>query len=108
MTGAQIDGLIRGNTVYQRLATGSPVGVGEVAFYYADTGRAAARMPDGSVRTGLWQIEGNCYRVDWDGGRQNSRSMLTKEDGSVHVRDAADGKLRTTITKVLPGNVEGL
>ena len=108
MTGEQIDGLIRGNTVYQRLAPGSPLGVGDVAFYYSDTGAAIARMPDGSVRTGLWQIEENCYGVNWNGGRQNSRSMLTKEDGSIHVRDAADGKLRTTIVKIVPGNPEGL
>ncbi len=108
MTGAQIDGLIRGNTVHQLLAPGSPLGVGEVAFYFSDGGRAAARMVGGSVRKGSWQIDENGYRVDWDGGLQGSRSTLTKENGAILVRNAADGALRTTITKIVPGNPEGL
>jgi hypothetical protein len=108
MTGEQMDGLIRGNTVYQRLAPGSPLGIGEVAFYFGESGRAAARMVDGTVRTGAWRIDGDCYRVDWDGGLQNSRSALIKEKDGVSVRNVADGAVRTTITKVVPGNVEAL
>jgi hypothetical protein len=108
VNGEQIDALIRGSTIYQQLAEGSPLGVGEVAFYFEADGRAAARMPDGKVRTGVWRIDGNQYRVDWDGGLQNSRSSLTKANGSIVVRNATDGTTRSTINKIVPGNVEGL
>jgi hypothetical protein len=108
VNGQQIDGLIRGSTIYQQLAEGSLLGVGEVAFYFGEDGRAAARMPDGKVRTGAWRIEGDLYRVDWNGGLQNSGSSLTKTNGSIVVRNEADGAIRSTISKIVPGNVEGL
>lgn len=108
MNGQQIDGLIRGSTVYMQLAEESPHGVGELAFHFGEDGRAAARMPDGKVRTGVWRIDGNLYRVDWDGGLQNSGSTLTKANGSIVVRNAADGAIRSTINKIVPGNVDGL
>jgi hypothetical protein len=47
-------------------------------------------------------------RVDWDGGLQNSGSTLTKANGSVVVRNAADGAIRSTINKIVPGNVDSL
>ena len=108
MNAQQIDGLIRGSTVYQRLSEGSPLGVGEVAFHFGEGGRAAARMPDGKIRVGVWRIDGDLYRVDWDGGLQNSGSSLTKVDGSIVVRNTADGSVRSTITRIVPGNVEEL
>jgi hypothetical protein len=79
-----------------------------VVFHFGEDGRAAARMPDGKIRTGVWRIDGDVYRVDWDGGLQNSGSSLTKANGSIFVRNAADGAIRSTINKIVPGNVEGL
>ena len=108
MNGQQIDGLIRGSTIYMQLAEDSPLGVGEVAFHFGEDGRAAARMPDGKVRTGVWRIDGDLYRVDWDGGLQHSGSTLTKANGSIVVRNAADGAIRSTINKIIPGNIDGL
>jgi hypothetical protein len=65
-------------------------------------------MPGRKVRTGVWRIEGDLYRVDWNGGLQNSGSSLTKTNGSIVVRNEADGTIRSTISKIVPGNVEGL
>ncbi|MEE1655983.1 hypothetical protein VB618_07230 [Microvirga sp. CF3062] len=108
MNAEQIDGLIRGATVYHRLTDGSPHGAGEVAFYFEPDGRAVARFPSGKIQTGAWQIEGDVYRLDWDGGLQNSRSSLTKEDGAIVVRNASDGVVRSRIIRIVPGNAEGL
>jgi hypothetical protein len=108
MKAEQIDGLIRGATVYHRLPEDSPHGAGEVAFYFGMDGRAVARFPSGKVQTGVWQIEGDAYRLDWDGGLQNSRSSLTKEDGSIVVRNVSDGAIRSRIIKIVPGNAEGI
>jgi hypothetical protein len=108
MNADRIDGLIRGATIYHQLTGGSPHGAGEVAFYFGPDGRAAARFPSGKVQTGAWQIEGDAYRLDWDGGLQNSRSSLTKEDGAIVVRNASDGVVRSHIVRVVPGNAEKL
>jgi hypothetical protein len=80
----------------------------EVAFYFAEEGRAAARMPDNKVRSGVWRIDGDVYRVDWDGGPQNSASYLAKANGSILVHNAADDSIRSIIIKIVPGSVEGL
>lgn len=108
MNAEQIDGLIRGATVYHRLPEGSSHGTGEVAFYFGQDGRAIARFPGGKSQTGTWRIEGDTYRLDWEGGLQNSRSSLTKENGSIVVRNAADGTVRSQIVRIVPGNPEGL
>ncbi len=108
MNADQLDGLVRGCTFYHELAEGSPQGEGEVAFFFGDDGRAAARLPSGKVMKGTWRIDGDVYCLDWDGGLQGSRSSLTKEAGSIVVRNAADGVVRSTIKRIVPGNSEGI
>ena len=108
MNADQLDSLIRGCTLYHELAEGSPQGQGEVAFFFGDGGGAAARLPSGKVMRGSWRIDGGAYRLDWDGGLQGSRSFLTKEGGSITVRNAADGVVRSKVVKIVPGNPEGL
>lgn len=105
----QLATLVRGATLYHRLAPGAPQGEGEAAFYFDRNGRAAARLPNGTLMRGSYVVENGAYRMDWDGGLQNSRSTLTQEaDGTYACRNAADGTLRSIVTRVRDGDTETL
>lgn len=108
MKSDQIDGLLRGATAYHRLAEGSALGQGEVPFYFGSDGRAAARMPNGVVRTGAWRIGDDSYYLDWDDGLQNSRTFLEKAISSIVARNADTGSVRSSIVRIVPGDAEGL
>lgn len=108
MTLDQIDALVRGATLYHRLAEGSQQGAGVAIFYFDNDGRAAARLPSGKQMVGNYYLEDGGYVMNWDGGLQNSRSTLVKEDGALVCRNATDGVLRSTIEKIVFGNPEGL
>ncbi|MEE1656942.1 hypothetical protein VB618_12100 [Microvirga sp. CF3062] len=108
MNADQIDGLLRGATAYHKLVDNSPLGQGEVPFFFGEDGQAAARMPDARVRTGTWHLEEKAYCLNWDDGLQNSRTVLTKVDGTIVASNADTGVARSTIVRVVPGDAEGL
>ena len=108
MTGQEIDALVRGKTVYFDLMPG-PAGTGVAPYFFGADGQAAIRLPNGTLMRGPWRIDGNAYFTDWDKGPKNSCSRLVKgADGRILSINTADGKPRSTLVRVEPGNPDKL
>jgi hypothetical protein len=110
LNGAQLDGLLTGNTAYIEVPPGGPGGPdGGIAFaYYGDDGRATFKLPTGTVLRGTWSIMDDRYCADWENGPKNSCTRVVKMPGSVLVVDAATGQTRGAIARIVPGNAERL
>ena len=105
----QLADLVIGSTLYHQLAPGSPQGEGEAVFYFGAEDRAAARLPSGKLMRGSYSIEDSAYRLNWDGGLQNSRSTLSPEPGGGYAcRNAENGTLRSTVVRIDKGDPESI
>lgn len=107
--GAEIDRLVRGNTAIFDVYDNPATGAGATPYYFGADGRAVIRLPNGRVMTGPWRIEGNAYCTDWDVGPRNSCSKLVRSaDGKIEAVNPADGKPRSRLREIKPGNSERL
>ena len=110
MSAAELGGLLTGNTLYILVAPkpDSKGTASAVPFKFGADRTSAARLSEEMTLVGRWQIDGDKYCVDWDNGPKNSCSRLIREAGEIRIVDAANGKVRGRIEKIVPGNPEQL
>ena len=106
---SQLDALLTGNTVYLPLPPGGPGGPdgGTAAFYFGADGRAALKLPAGTLLVGPWTLGDDYFRCDWENGPKNSRSKIVKANGAMLTVDPDSGQSRGPISSIVPGNTEG-
>ncbi len=100
----QVDGLLRGNTVFYEV----PPGSGKIApLYYGEDGKAAVRLPDGTAMRGPWRVveQGTC--TQWE-GRDESCWSYRKSAGEILSFKTDNPEVRSTVSRIVPGNREGL
>ncbi|MEP3279121.1 MAG: hypothetical protein ABJN26_24430 [Stappiaceae bacterium] len=106
----QLDGLLRGNTLYLSLPAGGPGGEsgGVAPFFYGSDGRAVAKLPAGMTLVGIWSLGDEHYCVNWDNGPKNSCTKVRKWSSDIVLTDAQSGDIRGNVVKLVPGNPENL
>lgn len=103
----QLDGLLTGNTLYVELPPDTQGGATCMLYHGAD-GRAALKLPAGLTLVGSWSLKDSHYVVDWENGPKNGLWALDKSDGAISLIEIASGKPRGRVTKLVPGNPEGI
>ena len=107
---AQLDALLTGHTLYIAVPpgpAGGPEG-GIAPFRYGADGSASAALPTGTTLVGAWSIADGQYCVDWENGPQDSCTALRKAAGAIELVDRAEGEVRGTVERIVPGNPENL
>src|SRR5258708_19707885 len=79
LNGAQIDGLLTGNTAYLELPSGI------ASLLYGADGVAVVKFPSGATKKGPWTILADHYCVDWETGPANSCSRVVKTAGAITI-----------------------
>ena len=102
LNGAQIDGLLTGNTAYLEL----PGGI--ASLLYGADGVAVVKFPSGATKKGPWTILADHYCVDWETGPANSCSRVVKTAGGITMVDVVTGEGRGRVKNIAPGNPESL
>ncbi|WP_342077949.1 hypothetical protein [Yoonia sp. SS1-5] len=110
MTGAQINALINGNTLYVEIPAGAPGAPhgGTAPVFYATDGAAAALLPAGLKLVGTWALDGDSYCIDWNNGPKNSCTTLVRNADGFAVIDASKGEPRGIVRQIATGNPENL
>jgi len=104
MTGAQLDALMTGNTVYLT----EPNSGGEIVLWYGADGKAMARLPSKSMLDGTWSIKGDSSCIVWRYSPKDSCSKLIKRADEMVLLEADTNRLLGTVTRIVPTNVENL
>ncbi|MEL7297305.1 MAG: hypothetical protein AAGJ86_06560 [Pseudomonadota bacterium] len=110
MAGAELAGLLTGNTVYILVPpkTNDESTESLVPFKFGADRSAVARLSNDTTLVGTWTIDGDQYCVDWNNGPKNSCSRLLRSSTMIRIVDAATGDPRGRIAKIVPGNPERL
>lgn len=96
--------LLTGSTHY--LVTDATAPGKEAAIYYATPGEAHMRLPSGVQWRGSCGLTPTGYHVDWTGG-PSAAWQIDAEPGHIVYRDA-EGIERGALTRIVPGDAEGL
>lgn len=104
MTGAQLDALMTGNTVYLT----EPNSGGEIVLWFGADGRAMSRLPSATMLDGTWSIKGDRSCIVWSYSPDDSCSELYKVQAGIELREAGSGRLLGTVRSIVPGNFEKL
>jgi hypothetical protein len=108
LTGAEIQELISGNSVYLQLTASITGAQGQAIIYYDSLGTALYKTPKGVIWHGTWKIEGNMVCINW---KEAPRSACTKYDklgDTLTTINVAPGVGRGKVTKIVSGNAEKL
>ena len=109
MTGPEIKTFLSGNTVYLETTAASSSGqAGNAAIYWAADGTALFKTANGSIMHGTWVIKDNTNCTDWKERPGSGCVRYDKTGDTITSIDAASGKVRAKIVKVVPGNAEKL
>jgi len=104
MTGAQLDALMTGNTIYLT----EPTGGGEIVLWYGADGTAMARLPSSSMLDGTWSIQGDLSCIVWSYSPKDSCSKMVKRDGIMELLENGTDRLLGTVRSIVLGNAENL
>jgi hypothetical protein len=109
LTGAEIDSLISGNTVYLETTVASGTGAaGRGIIYYAASGSALYKTPMGVMWHASWFIRDNMACHDWKEAPNNPCTKYDKQGDTISLINSETGMIRAKIVKIAPGNAENL
>jgi len=109
LTGPEIKTFLSGNTVYLETTAASSSGqAGQAAIYWAADGTALFKTANGSLMHGTWVIKDNTNCTDWKERPGAGCVRYDKTGDKITAIDAASGKVRATVVKVVAGNAEKL
>ena len=108
LTGAEIQELISGNSVYLELTASITGAEGSGIIYFDSLGLALYRTPKGVIWHGTWEIKGNTVCTDWKESPHNPCTKYDKRGDNITVVNVATGVARGNVTKIIPGNAEKL
>ena len=109
LTGPEIKTFLSGNTVYLETTAASSSGqAGQAAIYWAADGTALFKTANGSLMHGTWVIKDNTNCTDWKERPGAGCVRYDKTGDRITAIDAASGKVRATVVKVVAGNAEKL
>ena len=110
LTAMQLDGLLSGNTLYLTIPAGNPAlpNGGEVPFKYGADGASSARLSADLVLIGTWTLKVDHYCVDWNNGPKDSCTSIIKSPEGITLLDTSNGEVRGTVSRIVPGNPEGI
>lgn len=106
LTGAQINALLSGNTIYLENTATSSGGAGQGVIFFAADGSALFKTAKGPILHGTWAIKENTQCVDWKEQPNNPCSRYDKQGDTITVINVATGQPRGKIVKTAAGNVE--
>ena len=81
LTGAEINELISGNSVYLELTASITGAEGSGIIYFDSLGLALYRTPKGVIWHGTWEIKGNTVCTDWKESPHNPVPHLETTSG---------------------------
>jgi len=108
LTGAEIQELISGNSVYLQLTASITGTQGQGIIYYDELGTALFKTPKGAIWHGTWKIEGNRACINWKEARHSPCTKYDKRGDTITTINVATGIARGKVTKIVPGNAEKL
>jgi hypothetical protein len=108
LTGAEIQELISGNSVYLQLTASITGTQGEGIIYYDTLGIALFKTPKGVIWHGTWTIEGNTACINWKESPHSPCAKYDKRGDTLTTINVATGVTRGKVTKIVQGNVEKL
>jgi hypothetical protein len=109
LTGAQIENMISGNTVYLETTVASGTGVsGQGIIYYGANGNALYKTPTGATWHAAWFVKDNMACHDWKEAPNNPCSKYDKQGDTISMINVETGMIRARIVKIAPGNAEAL
>jgi hypothetical protein len=109
LTGAEIESLISGNTVYLETTVASGTGTpGQGTIYYAPNGSALYKTPMGVIWHATWSVKSNLACHDWKEAPNNPCTKYDKQGDTISMINVETGMIRARIVKIAPGNAEEL
>jgi hypothetical protein len=109
LTGAEVESLISGNTVYLETTIASGTGTpGRGTIYYAANGSALYKTPMGVMWHATWFIKKNMACHDWKEVPNNPCTKYDKQGDTISLINSETGMIRAKIIKIAPGNAENL
>jgi hypothetical protein len=109
MTGPEIKAFLSGNTVYLETTAASSSGqAGQAAIYWAADGTALFKTANGTILHGTWVIKDNTNCSEWKERPGSGCVRYDKTGDTITSIDAASGKVRAKVVKVVAGNAEKL
>ena len=109
MSGAEVKGLLSGNTAYVETTGASVTGVvGKGVVYYAADGSGLYKTPKGVIWHGTWVIKGNLLCSEWKEGPKKPCLTYDKQGDVINAIDSETGETRVRILKTATGNAENL
>ena len=109
LTGAEIESMISGNTVYLETTVASGTGrPGRGIIYYAADGNALYRTPMGLMWHATWFVKDNMACHDWKEAPNNPCSKYDRQGDTISLINIETGMIRARIVKIAPGNAEDL
>ncbi len=105
LTGAELDGYLKGNTVYVDIVPGEPFGKGGLSpFFYGQDGRFAAQMPSGKI-TGIWKVSDKAsYCVDIVELEKTFCTDVFRKSTHIEHHSVGLKKLMGPVVRIIPGN----
>jgi hypothetical protein len=109
LTGAEIESMISGNTVYLETTVASGTGTpGQGIIYYGANGSALYKTPLGVTWHATWFVKGNMACHDWREAPNNPCSKYDKQGDTISLINVETGMIRARILRIAPGNAEEL
>lgn len=109
LSGAEIQQLIAGKTVYLELTAASSVATpGQGVLFFAGDGSVLYKTPKGEMWHGTWTIKGNTVCGTFKEFPNNPCTKYDKQGDTITLLNAATGQQRAKLLKTVAGNVENL
>lgn len=105
LTGAQLQELLMGKSVYLENTATSTAGVGHGVLYYAADGTALYKTGSGKILHGKWTIKDNSSCIDWKEVPNNACSRYDKQGDTITVFNVATGQARGKPSSRHTGNL---
>ena len=105
LTGQQVDGYLRGNTVYVDIVPDGPFGKGGLTpFYYGHDGSFAAGMPNGRI-SGKWKLSDQAsYCIDIVEHGKTYCTDVFKTQNTIEHHSVGLKTLMGPVKRIVPGN----
>ncbi|MDJ0945961.1 MAG: hypothetical protein QNJ30_21145 [Kiloniellales bacterium] len=105
LTGQQVEGYLKGNTVYVDIVPDGPFGKGGLSpFYYGHDGRFAARMPNGRI-SGSWKLSDTAsYCIDIVEHGKTYCTDVFKTPTAIEHHSVGLKTLMGPVRRIVPGN----
>lgn len=106
LTGAQLEGYLKGNTVYIDVLPGKGAfGVGGLSpFYYGPDGKFVADLPARKI-AGTWKLSNDSsYCIELIGGKTTFCTDVFRKPTSIEHHSVGLNRLMGSVVRIVPGN----